>query len=94
MAVDCPAQGCDFEGMVDAVAGHIGGKTDNLHAGVVPDRVGGGLPSENSTGLSTTQIVVIVAVVVLVFAVEINPSGEASRAREEDRREGVARGAF
>lgn len=88
MSAECSAPECDFAGAVDAVAGHIGGKTDDLHAGVVPDRVDD-LPSENSTGLSTTQIVVIVAVVVLVFAVEITPSGEASRAREEDPLEEV-----
>lgn len=40
MAVQCPAEGCDYSGMLDAVEGHVGGKVDDLHDGVVMSEVG------------------------------------------------------
>ncbi len=89
MAVECPAEGCDFEGMVDAVAGHIGGSNDDVHAGVVPDRVseaGSGGP-----GLSTLQVALVVAAVVLVglAVASVAFSGEPAPEPQDDEPEEV-----
>lgn len=50
MSIECPASGCDYTGMLDAVEGHVGGKADALHEGVVIPQVGNSLTGGEGSG--------------------------------------------
>lgn len=67
MTVECPAPGCSFEGLVDQVAGHIGGRTDEVHDGMVPTAVRGGADQGNSDGIP--RELVLLGVIALGLAV-------------------------
>lgn len=86
MSVQCPADGCDFTGHMDAVEGHIGGVSDPDHVGVVvPD-----LRASLSKGTNTRKIGLLVALVVGIFVLSQvaspAPGGAGSGRVEEDQR--------
>ena len=60
MAIECPAPGCDYEGLVDQVAGHIGGRTDEVHDGMVPTAVRDGAAEVVDDGIPTEILVLAV----------------------------------
>lgn len=82
MAIECPAPGCDYSGLVDQVAGHIGGCTDELHDGMVPTRVRGGVDQggvDHDGGVPTIVLVGVGLVFVLLVVSYFSDD------RDEDR---------
>jgi hypothetical protein len=88
MSAECSAPECDFAGAVDAVAGHIGGKTDDLHAGVVPDRIGDDPGSGDGLNLDVQAVVLVLGAALILFLV-LSPSPAPEPQQEEDPLEEV-----
>lgn len=83
MAIECPATGCDYVGMVDQVAGHIGGRTDQLHDGIVPTVVRGGTAKVADDGIPS--MLVVLAVIALGLAVTNYMIWNSGREIEDDQ---------
>lgn len=66
MSVQCPADPCDFTGMIDQVEGHIGGKADKVHEGVTTSSLQESLHGEGSDGLPVWVLGGLSLLVVLV----------------------------
>lgn len=91
MSIQCPADGCDFTGMLDAVQGHVGGSGDTLHDGLAPPDVRAGLdqgegPAEGSQ--MPSWVVVAVALVLVLLVVHAHTS---DWSESEDRDEPAER---
>jgi hypothetical protein len=57
MAVECPAEPCDFSGTIDQVEGHLGGVCDTPHDGLVVSSITESLHGEGSEGLPVGLLV-------------------------------------
>lgn len=67
MSVTCPAETCDFTGMVDQVEGHIGGVADEAHRGVTVSSLQESLHGKASEGLRVGLLLLVVGAVVVVW---------------------------
>lgn len=60
MSVSCPAEACEFTGMVDQVEGHIGGVADKAHRGVSMSSLQESLHGKASEGPPVGLILLLV----------------------------------
>lgn len=75
MAVSCPADGCDFDGTMDQVEGHIGGVADDLHEGIVESELVQSLQGEGNDGLPIGLLAVVgLVLLVLMFSSDSSSS--------------------